>query len=60
MIPESRGIQVIKTAKLHGIAIKTRPKNTIFKIALIGYPKTTKKHGLLSYFEESKMFDLER
>ncbi len=38
LIPEAMGINVIKTAKNLGIPIQTRPRDTIFKIALVGYP----------------------
>ncbi len=37
--PEAMGVHVIKSAKALGISIRSRPKDTIFKIALIGYPK---------------------
>lgn len=39
--PEGMGVHVIKTAKAIDIPIKTRPKDTIIKIALIGYPHRT-------------------
>lgn len=38
LIPEGMGVYVIKTAKRIGIPIQTKPKDIIFKIALIGYP----------------------
>lgn len=37
--PEGKGVYVIKTAKKVGIPIDTKPKDIIYKIALIGYPK---------------------
>lgn len=37
LLPESLGINVIKTAKKIGIPIKAKPDNIIIKIALVGY-----------------------
>lgn len=48
LIPEAMGVYVIKTAKRIGIPIRTKPKDIIFKIALIGYPKNPKK-TLINY-----------
>lgn len=52
LIPEAMGIQVIKTAKKLNIPIKTRPKDFVYKIALIGYSKEEIKIPLTleSYF----------
>lgn len=46
--PEGKGVYVIKTAKKIGIPIQTKPKDIIFKIALIGYPKNP-KNTLITY-----------
>lgn len=43
LIPEAMGVQVIKSAKKLDIPIKTRPIDTVYKIALIGYPKVAQK-----------------
>ena len=37
---EAMGVNVIKTAKQCGLDISVRPKNFVYKIALIGYPST--------------------
>jgi len=39
LIPEAMGIDVIKTAQNVGIPIETKPKDTIYKIALVGFRK---------------------
>lgn len=47
LIPEAMGLNVIETAKNIGIPIQTRPRDTIFKIALVGHPNH-QKHRLPS------------
>lgn len=37
--PEAMGVNVFKTVRRFGVPIKARPKDIIFKIALVGYPK---------------------
>lgn len=44
LVPEAMGVHVIKTARQFNIPIKTRPTDTIYKIALVGYPKHGKKN----------------
>ncbi len=39
LLPEAMGVYVIKTVKKLGIPIQSKPIDTVFKIALIGYPK---------------------
>ena len=48
LTPEGKGIHVIKTAKNLGIPIKAKCIDTIYLIALVGYPKTGVKR--LDYF----------
>jgi predicted metal-binding protein len=48
--PEARGIHVIKTVKLLDIPINTRPKDTVYKIALVGYPKNYNDPSLLDHY----------
>lgn len=38
LYPEAMGVNVIRTAKAIGLPIKARPMDTVFKIALMGYP----------------------
>jgi hypothetical protein len=35
--PEAMGVQVIKTVKRLGFPISPRPKETVYKVGLIGY-----------------------
>jgi len=39
--PEAMGVNVLQTARNIGIPIETKPFTTVFKIALVGYPKPT-------------------
>ncbi len=39
LLPEAMGVMVIDTAQEHGIPIEKTPTDTIYKIALVGYPK---------------------
>lgn len=47
--PEAMGVHVIRTAKKVGVPIKSRFKDTVYKIALVGYSKQHKV-TLDSYF----------
>lgn len=38
--PEAMGVNVFKTVRKFGIPIKPRPNHTVYKIALVGYPKS--------------------
>lgn len=38
LCPEAMGVDVIKTARKCGIPIVSRPIETVYKVALIGYP----------------------
>lgn len=38
LCPEAMGVDVIKTANKCGIPVQARPTDTVYKIALIGYP----------------------
>lgn len=49
LCPEGMGVHVIRSAKNIGIPIKSRPKDYIYKIALVGYLKQSKTI-LDSYF----------
>lgn len=49
LIPEAMGVHVFRTARKLGIPIKPRPKDTVFKIALVGYSKNDNRRSLLSY-----------
>lgn len=44
LCPEAMGVHAIKTAKNIGIPIKSRPKNYIYKISLVGYSKESRKN----------------
>ena len=44
LVPEAMGVHVIKTVRQFDIPIKTRPTDTVYKIALVGYPKHGKKN----------------
>ncbi|MFX1536121.1 MAG: DUF2284 domain-containing protein [Promethearchaeota archaeon] len=46
LIPEAMGVHVIRTARLVGLPIKARPKDVIYKIALIGYTNNRRKKQL--------------
>lgn len=37
--PEAMGVNVFKTVRKFGVPIKVRPKDTVYKVALIGYPR---------------------
>jgi len=50
LLPESMGVMVINTALKLGIPIETKPKEKVFKIALVGYPKI-EQHNNESMFE---------
>lgn len=52
LVPEATGLHIIRSAKKVGIPIKSRPKDTVFKMALIGYSKKIKRIpiNLESYF----------
>lgn len=39
LLPEAMGVNVIITAKHVGVPIKNKPNGTVFKIALVGFPK---------------------
>lgn len=53
MIPEAMGVQVIITARRLGIPIKTKPDDTVYKIALVGYPKNLKQHVMEDYINDT-------
>lgn len=38
--PEAMGVHCIKTAKSLGIPIKTRPKDIVYKMSMVGYKST--------------------
>jgi predicted metal-binding protein len=38
LIPEAMGVNVFKTMQKHGIILKRNPSDTLYKIALLGYP----------------------
>lgn len=54
LIPEAMGVHVIRTAKLNGIPIKTRPERYVWKIALTGYPHKSKQwqQGIDRFFQK--------
>lgn len=54
LIPEGMGVNVVKTAKNIGIPIKTRPKDTVYKIALIGYPKHPANKNIKKLFRKKR------
>jgi hypothetical protein len=39
--PEAMGVNVIQTARNIGIPIETKPFTTVYKIALVGFPRPT-------------------
>lgn len=39
LCPEAMGVDVIETARKCGIPIKSHPTETVYKIALVGYPR---------------------
>ena len=43
---EAMGVNVIKTAKRCGLSISVRPKDIVYKIALMGYPNNIKQKQL--------------
>lgn len=44
LLPESMGVMVINTALKLVIPIERNPKEKVFKIALVGYPKTEQRN----------------
>ena len=50
LLPEAMGVMVIDTAQKIGIPIERNPKNNVFKIALVGYPKITEEPNKDSMF----------
>ena len=44
LCPEAMGVDVIKTARKCGIPIKAQPTDTVYKIALMGYPRRENEH----------------
>lgn len=38
MIPEAMGVHVIKTVRALHVPIEIRPRRTVFKVGLLGYP----------------------
>jgi len=39
--PEAMGVNVLQTARNVGIPIETKPTKTVYKIALVGFPRPT-------------------
>jgi len=39
LCPEAMGVNVIATAQRVGVPVKVKPNSTIYKMALVGYPK---------------------
>ncbi|MFX1256109.1 MAG: hypothetical protein ACFFCZ_31160 [Promethearchaeota archaeon] len=52
LVPEAMGVHVIRTARLLGLSIKARPKDTVYKIALIGHRYYERKKVYSSSFSE--------
>lgn len=40
LVPEAMGVHVIRTAQAFHVPIVTRPRRTVFKVGLVGYPKS--------------------
>lgn len=51
LLPEAMGVHVLRTARLLGLPIRARPRNLVYKIALVGYPKKngSERKTLLDY-----------
>lgn len=49
LFPEAMGVMVIDTTQEHGIPIEKKPTDTIYKIALVGYPKRTTSRSMFDF-----------
>lgn len=49
LCPEAMGLNVIKTLKRRGFKIRAKPKDIVYKVALIGYPSDYQEYVLLDY-----------
>jgi hypothetical protein len=60
--PEAMGVNVICTARKLGIPIKTRPTNTVYKVALVGYYNTVYKVALVEIktLREERNWEIEK